>query len=149
MVGKCPQNDRKVTETCMENDRNINGILVENEIKGSVAPHVSSRDIEIIWVSIKRRNQSPIFMGVYYGKQEGEGKKEDIESEMSELTEEILELEREGEIILFMDANAKIGLMGEGVSRNGKLLKEVMEETTTYVINGTEKCKGTITRQNR
>ena len=125
------------------------GILVENEIKGSVAPHVSSRDIEIIWVSIKRRNQSPIFMGVYYGKQEGEGKKEDIESEMSELTEEILELEREGEIILFMDANAKIGLMGEGVSRNGKLLKEVMEETTTYVINGTEKCKGTITRQNR
>ena len=61
-------------------------------------------------------------MGVYYGKQESEGTKADIEEEIGQLTEEILGVQQEGEMILFMDANAKIGLMKEPVSRNGKQL---------------------------
>ena len=68
---------------------------------------------------------------------------------MSELTEEILELKSEGEMILFMDGNAKIGLMNETVSRNGKLLNQVIKETAIHVVNGTDKCQGLVTRQNR
>ena len=37
-------------------------------------------------------------------------------------------MSREGEIILCMDANAKVGLMGEECSRNGKLIKKVFED---------------------
>ena len=125
------------------------GIFVDNEIKGSAAPHTSSRGIEILWISVKRRNACPAFIGVYYGKQESEGRKEDIESEFSDLTEEVIEMQNEGEVLLFMDANAKIGLMGEAISRNGKLLIQMISETSLQVVNKSQKCKGLITRQNR
>ena len=125
------------------------GIFVDNEIKHCTAPHINSRNLEIIWISITRKNLRPVFVGVYYGKQESEGTKADIEAEIGQLTEEILEIQQEGEMILFMDANAKIGLMKEPVSRNGKLLLKLIEETSVKIINGSQKCKGAITRQNR
>ena len=52
------------------------------------------------------------------------------------------------EIILTMDGNAKIGLMGEEITRNGKMLLEVIKNMNVVIINGSEKCKGTITRKN-
>ena len=125
------------------------GIFVDNEIKHCTAPHINSRNLEIIWISITRKNLRPLFVGVYYGKQESEGTKADIEAEIGQLTEEILEVQQEGEMILFMDANAKIGLMKEPVSRNGKLLLKLIQETSVKIINGSQKCKGSITRQNR
>ena len=100
-------------------------------------------------MSIARNKLRPIYMGVYYGKQESEGKKEDRENEMGLLTEEVMEMQQEGEVILFMDANAKTGLMGEQVSGNGRLLLQMVEETALQIVNGSEKCKGVITRQNR
>ena len=78
-------------------------------------------------------------MGVYYGKQESEGKKEDRENEMGLLTEEVMEMQQEGEVILFMDANAKTGLMGEQVSGNGRLLLQMVEETALQIVNGSKK----------
>ena len=54
-----------------------------------------------------------------------------------------------GEVVLCMDANAKIGLMGEPVSRNGKMIQKVFQENKIQVMNAGEKCKGKITRQNR
>ena len=60
-----------------------------------------------------------------------------------------MEIKNDGEMILCMDANAKIGLMGEAESRNGKLIKEVFDECEVEVMNQTEKCNGVITRQNR
>ena len=125
------------------------GIFIDNEVKQNIAPHTSPRNLEIIWISVKRKNSRPLFIGVYYGKQESEGSKEDIGNEFGKLTEEIMEVQQEGELILFMDANAKIGLMGEQISRNGKLLLQTIEETETKLVNGTGKCSGTITRQNR
>ena len=44
------------------------------------------------------------------------------------LSEEIAEIKNGGEMLLCMDANAKIGLMGETKSRNGKLIEEVFEQ---------------------
>ena len=68
---------------------------------------------------------------------------------MDLLSEELLEKKQEGEIIMCMDANAKIGLIGENISRNGKLISNVFNECEMVIINGTEKCDGQITRQNR
>ena len=69
---------------------------------------------------------------------------------MDNLSEEVMELRAEGaEIILCMDANAKIGLMKEELSRNGKLILKVFRENQLEVMNGSDKCVGLITRQNR
>ena len=124
------------------------GICVANEMKAVVSPHHTQRDIEILWISIHRPAHPPIAVGVYYGKQESVGTDEIVE-EFHNLTEEILEKKASGEVILCMDANSKIGLMGEPVSRNGRLLKEMVEECELEIMNGKSVCKGVITRQNR
>ena len=125
------------------------GVFVKNEEKANVAPHYSSRDLEIVWVSINREAENPLFIGCYYGKQETTCSSATIQEEMDKLSEEVLELESEGEVMICMDANAKIGLMGEEMTRNGKLITGVFQECEMVVINGTEKCQGTVTRQNR
>ena len=64
------------------------------------------------------------------------------------LNEEITEMKNEGEVLLAMDANAKVGILGEPVSRNGALLMKVFELTGLTLINKNTKCKGSITRTN-
>ena len=92
------------------------GILVRNDIRPNIALHISNRNIEVIWVSIRRKNLPPIIVGTYYGKQESRTSKEEIEKEMTLLTEELEEMKNEGEVLLTMDGNAKIGLLGEPIS---------------------------------
>ena len=118
-------------------------IIVRNDKKRSIAPHYSTRKLEILWVSVARKNEKPLYLGVYYGKQEKENMDE-IREEMENLTEEIQELKRSGEIILCMDANAKIGLLGEPISRNGRLMNEMMCECDLEVINRKQVCQGKI-----
>ena len=125
------------------------GILVKNDKKSIIAPHYSSRDLEILWVSISRKLAKPLYIGTYYGKQETTCNKTTIQKEMDDLCEEILELGQEGEVVICMDANAKVGLLGEDVSRNGKLIQNVFKECKVEIMNGTAKCDGLITRQNR
>ena len=123
-------------------------ILVRNDIINLVIPHISDRDLEIMWVSFKRKKCVPILIGCYYGKQESRCSKDEINIEMGKLSEEIEEYKKEGEIMIFMDGNAKIGLLGEQKSRNGKLLEDVMESHVLNFLNQNDKCKGKITRQN-
>ena len=125
------------------------GILVRDDLKHCVTPHTSNRDIEITWISIKRGNMNPSFIGVYYGKQESRVNKEEIEEEMDLLMEEILEMKSEGEVLLVMDGNGKIGVLGEPVSRNGKLLLDVFSGTCMEIMNLTAKCVGKVTRIGR
>ena len=54
------------------------------------------------------REKKTFFIGVYYGLQES-CNREKIQEEMVYLSEEIAEIKKEGEILLCMDANAKIG----------------------------------------
>ena len=131
-------------------DKNGGGvaILVRDDIKSFVTPHIPDRNIELIWVFVHRRNKTPLFIGSYYGKQETRTSKNEIEREFQLLSEEIEEKSYEGEIFLAMDANAKIGILNETISRNGKLLLDVVEKHKLTVINCTSKCKGSITRQN-
>ena len=122
-------------------------ILARNDIRPNISIHQTERNIEIIWVSVRRKNMPPIMIGTYYGKQEAVSKDE-IDREMTFLNEEILEKKKEGEILLTMDANAKIGLLGEETSRNGGELLKVFNETGLTILNGTDKCEGIVTRQN-
>ena len=124
------------------------GIFVKNSIKQKVSPHYSDKDIEIVWISVHRENQRPLHIGVYYWKQEN-ANQEEIREEMDKLSEEIQEMKTTGKSILCMDANAKLGLMGEPMSRNGKLIEEVFEEYQLEVMNSAGICRGVITRQNR
>ena len=124
------------------------GILVRNDINDSTAPHITERNIEIIWISLRRKNLPPLLVAAYYGKQESRTSKDEIEREMTLLQEEIEEMKNEGELIIMMDGNAKINILEEGFSRNGKLLNEVIEESNLEIINKSEKCDGKITRQN-
>ena len=123
------------------------GILVRNDMKHNVACHVSVRNIEIMWVSLRRKQSAPLMIGVYYGKQETRTAKNDIEHEMALLKEEILEMKNEGEVLLTMDANAKIGILGEEISRNGEKFLKVIDDTDLIIMNRSELCKGKITRK--
>ena len=48
-----------------------------------------------------------------------------------------------------MDANAKIGLMEEEVTRNGRLMMGLLVECEMEVMNKHDTCIGPIIRQNR
>ena len=124
------------------------GILVKNDFRHNIAPHISDRSIEIMWLSIFRKNDIPLIVGVYYGKQESRTSREEIEREMVLLTEEITEMGSDGEILLAMDGNARIGLLGEPVSRNGKCLMQVFENMDLHLLNNSDKCTGKVTRIN-
>ena len=123
------------------------GILVRNDMRSYVAVHKPDRNIEILWLSIRRKNNPPLILGTYYGKQETTSK-EDIEKEMTQLQEEIIEMLKEGEVVLTMDGNAKIGILGEEISRNGDLLLKAFLNTNLEIMNLTNKCNGKITRKN-
>ena len=124
------------------------GVLVRNDVRNNIAVHISSRDIEIMWVSVRRKNSPPLIAGVYYGKQESRTSKAEIETEMQLLNEEIEEMKMDGEILIAMDGNAKVGLLGEDVSRNGQLLLQTFENTGLDIINKSDKCRGSVTRPN-
>ena len=125
------------------------GILVKNDCKNIVTPHEVQRDIELAWISIQRKNTKPLFVGVYYGKQESRNNRDEMLKEMDEFGSEIHEKITEGEVILFMDGNGKIGLLGEDVSRNGNLLINLFDECGLEIMNRSDKCEGKITRVNR
>lgn len=125
------------------------GIFIKSDLKSTMAPHYTQRDLEILWLSVSRKCAKPIYIGVYYGKQETTCNKNIIQTEMENLSDEILELKQEGEVIICMDANAKVGLMGEEHSRNGRLMEDLFNECEMTIINRTKVCKGVITRQNR
>ena len=122
------------------------GICVRNDKKTVFSPHYSERPLEILWVSLSQPNDKPLYIGVYYGLQESVnvGK---MQEEMDHLMDEITEIKNQGEMILCMDANAKIGLMGEEPSRNGKMMKDVFNECGIIIMNENEKCQGVVTRQ--
>ena len=118
------------------------GILVNNNIISQVTTHISERQIEIMWVSIRRKNLKPLFVGCYYGRQESRCNKDEITIEMNTLSEEIEEYKNEGDVLIFMDGNGKIGLLGKEKSRNGILLEKVFQDHNLEIINKSEKCQG-------
>ena len=103
------------------------GILVKDELKHLITPHETDGDLELMWVSIRRKGSRPIFVGVYYGKQERGNNRNDMLIEMDRLSTEIQNKKNEGEVIIFMDGNGKIGMLGEDVSQNGEMLIQIFD----------------------
>ena len=124
------------------------GMLVRDDLIHIITPHEPSNDLDMFWVSIQRPSKRPIYCAIYYGKQEGNSN-EQIRQEMDKLSEEILDKRNEGEVIIFTDGNAKINILNEGISRNGKMLLEVINECELDTLNLSDKCTGKITRVNR
>ena len=122
-------------------------ILIRDDMKRYIAPHISESELEILWVSMRRKLSCPLYIGVYYGKQESRSNKEEIEEEFFLLSNEIKQIEKDGEVILTMDGNAHIGIMGEEISRNGKLLKQLCSDNELGIMNISKKCEGKVTRQ--
>ena len=70
-----------------------------------------------MWISVRKSGLPPFFIGTYYGKQETRTSVCQIETEMHLLKEELLETQKEGELLLIMDGNAKIGILNEPISQ--------------------------------
>ena len=104
------------------------GIAVRNDLRNNIACHISDRPIEIMWISVRRKNLPPVLFVTYYGRQESRTSNVEIETEMILLSEEITEMKNEGELFLLMDGNAKIGILNEPISRNGRYLLDVFEK---------------------
>ena len=118
-------------------------IASRNDIKGKVRENnntqLNMKDMEITWVTIETTNNTQIHIGNFYGKQETNNI-EDTQREFDELTTQIMEKKRTGEIILLGDFNAKIEV-NEGrktiqnTSRNGRMLNHLLNVTKLVPAN--------------
>ena len=137
-----------LTETLFSNDTNIEiesytfiskarlnqngggiGMLIANYRKTVLTPHTSNQPIEILWVSLRRKNDKPVFIGCYYGKQESRCMKAEIENEMDLLSEEIEENRNEVEVLIYMHGNGKIGILNEKKKQKWKATRRSFSKT--------------------
>lgn len=112
---------------------------------------IKEGNMEITWIKLKTQ-PNPIYIGLYYGKQEKESK-EAVENEYSIISTHILELKKTGNIILMGDFNAKLDIIRDNTqiqtqSRNGQAMQRMLHITQMYPIS-TQPTKGTWTRVNR
>ena len=92
-------------------------------------------------------------LGTIHGVQESSST-EQATLQFNELSESVLEYHRQNLPILIMgDFNAKVGADHLGIqgnnpiiSRNGKLLRDLINSTGLIMLNSSEKCSGLWTR---
>ena len=116
---------------------------------------IEKRNIEIRWIRVVIAEGQHVCIGVYYGKQESYDN-DKTQDEFDALQDQILAYQMNGdEVILLGDFNAKVGQDGVGIqggdpttSRNGKMLKNLIENTQTIMLNSQPICKGKWTRVN-
>ena len=96
--------------------------------------NLEDQNQEVLWVQLKSFHETT-FVGVYYGKQETD-KREEVQTEYSQLQTQVHKLEQIGEVILLGDHNAKLeinkGQIQQKQSRNGDYMKEFLEATHLY-----------------
>ena len=96
-------------------------------------------------------NNSAIYVGVYYGKQE-HSPLEEIKAEFAQLTAQVINLKQRGEIILTGDFNAKLeindGEITQHKSRNRTIMEEFIQNTGIDPIS-LKPQNGRWTRENR
>ena len=128
------------------------GILVKQTIFPNTQEvnYLRHENHEILWIKINTKYR-PTFIGAYYGPQESE-ERNNVYREYQEIATTLSQLKQEGDIILAGDFNAKINTNSTAYpqeeSRNGSILKQIVEETDMTILNINDK---TIkwTRENR
>ncbi len=129
-------------------------ILYHESLINNIKPveNIEKEDMEIQWAEIKSGKQTT-FVGVYYGKQE-RAPAEEVQNDIDAIKSQINTLKQEGDIILLGDFNAKLEInipaknIYQTQSRNGEILKSLLEDTETVALNTKENvCEWT--RENR
>ena len=112
--------------------------------------NLENQDQQIRWIEINNGG-TKIFTGIYYGPQE-KCSDEESERQFSQITTQINKLQKEGEVILMGDFNAKLeikkGKIEQEQSRNGANMQEMIDKTHVKVVS-TEADYGNWTRVNR
>jgi hypothetical protein len=128
-------------------------IAIRNDIVKYTSPVNDLEDYrqEVEWIELKTMHRA-VYIGCYYGKQENAAI-EEIEQEYAKLTNQIIHMKRQGDVILVGDFNAKIGIDKTGTkiqdtSRNGKLLEKLITETKMIPVS-TNAERGVWTWVNR
>ncbi len=130
------------------------GILVSNDVANhttEINEIEENENLESVWIEIKTRPKN-IAIGAFYGPQEKE-KIEKVKDIYRGLTTQINQINKNAEIIIAGDFNAKLEITKDenriqDESRNGKILKELMNNTGLKAMN-LEKAEGLWTRVNR
>ena len=106
-----------------------------NKVKGT--NHLDQGDSEVLWVEVAT-TPSPTFIGVYYGPQEN-SPSEEVERQYQTLTNHLITLSQQGNVILTGDFNAKVSINHKAttqkLSRNGKLLEKMLETSKCTAIS--------------
>ena len=106
---------------------------------------------DVVWVEINKAKNDKVYMACYYGKQEKD-KESEVAKEFEHLSNQISMLKQRGELLLTMDANAKLeineGKYKQKLSRNGRYLKELMTQHDLIAVSLNSKT-GKWTRQPR
>ena len=112
-------------------------ILVRNDIKHRCQQinDLEDQNQDICWVQIQTNN-SAIYVGVYYGKQE-HAPLEEIKAEFAQLTAQVINLKQRGEIILTGDFNAKLEIK-TGSSHNTKAETEQSWKNSSKTLASTQ-----------
>ena len=123
----------------------INGIKIEP---------ITAKKIEILLLKLNLNNSQYLVIMIYYGKQESRANKEEALAEFKNI-ETIIEcyLNQKYHTLLIADFNAKIGRDEKGiqngnkqVSRNGIMLRALIEKYDLTVVNNEPICSGKWTR---
>ena len=122
-------------------------------VRDSLANHVNqpdvveSEDIEVTWIEVNVPGKDKIFIGCYYGLQE-KAEIESVTNQFEQLKTQVTMLNHKGAVIMAGDFNAKLETQDQMTSRNGKIMKEFLQETRMVAING-KSITGKWTRVNR
>ena len=132
------------------------GILIKNDIIKACTINQIDTKIEIMSLNIKTKYNEDLNIFIYYGKQESRTTKEEAINEFTQL-EAIMKkfTSKKSQILLIGDFNAKIGDSQNGIkggdksiTRNGKLLIDLVNNCKLIIVNKTDLCKGKWTRIN-
>ena len=117
--------------------RDLNGggvaLLIREDIQHLIKkpPELEDQDQEIKWIEYTS-GKNKVYIGVYYGPQE-KVSEEEAERQYSQLTTQISQLHKKGEVILVGDFNAKLeinnDIVKQKISRNGKYMHRMLKET--------------------
>ena len=125
-------------------------ILVNNSIKQNKFIHkIEDNNMECVWIRLGQNTAQPIYIALYYGKQENENK-EVINDEIFNLSTEIKRAKINiDKILVIGDRNAKVAVQPTCEdSRNGKIIRNLINENNLIITNYTDKCVGKWTRVN-
>ena len=128
-----------------------NGILIKDTLINDITIEpITAKNIEVLLLKLNLNNSEYLVIMIYYGKQESRTNKEEAIAEFKNI-EIIIECQQNQQYhtLLIRDFNAKIGSDEKGiqngdkqVSRNGIMLRDLIEKYDLTVVNNEPICSG-------